>query len=223
MGMLIWGSRGESKDLGPIETRACPTCEKDRPFHLYVNYRLHHIWYLLKWVTQKQYMQLCEVCRRGTEVEKASPLLAKAKGAIPAYHRYSWAILPALFVPIVGVGMMANNDEAARTVELIAAPRPGDTYAVDMSKVLKDGEQKFKYGIVRIKAINGSAIEFQLPKISYNKLTGATGDLGSRANADDYYGTSGLQIPKVDLQQLQDSGAIYRIRRQSLTGAPKAP
>jgi hypothetical protein len=167
----------------------------------------------LKWTTQKQYLQLCEVCRRGTEVEKSSPLLAKAKSAIPLYHRYSWAIIPALLIPGIAAGIMSDGERSTRNAELIAAPRSGDTYVVDMSKLLKDGDQKFKYGVMRIKAISGSTIEFQLPKGTYNKLTGATGDLGSRSNADDYYSNSGLQVPISELKQLQDSGAIHRIRR----------
>lgn len=211
--MLIWGSRGESKDLGQIETKPCPTCEKDRPFHLYVNYRLHHIWYLLKWVTQRQCLQLCEVCRRGAEVDKSSPMQAKAKAAIPFYHRFSWAILPALMVPIVVGGIMADGERGARNAELVAAPRNGDAYVVDMSRLLKDGDAKFRYGVMRINAIKGSNVEFILPKVTYNKVTAATRDLGSRANEDTYFSTSTVQVPRADLKQLQDSGAIHSIRR----------
>jgi hypothetical protein len=211
--MLIWGSRGESKDLGPVETKTCPTCEKERPFHLYVNYRLHHIWYLLKWVTQKQVMQLCEICRRGDAVEKSSPLLAKAKGAIPIYHRFSWALLPALFVPLVAIGIMSDGDRTARNAELMTAPRLGDTYVVDMSKLLKDGDSKFRYGVMRIKAISGSNVEFILPKVTYNKLTAATRDQEVRAGDDNYFSTSAMQVPLADLKQLQTSGAIHSVRR----------
>ena len=212
--MLIWGSRTESKDLGPTETRTCPTCEKERPFHLIVQYRLHHIWYLFKWVTQKQVLQLCDVCRRGTEVDKSSNLLAQAKGAIPAFHRYSWAIIPALIGVATIFGIMENGDRAARHAELIAAPRSGDTYVVDMSKLLRDGDAKFRYGLMRINAVQGASIELALPKVTYNKVTAATKDLSdARERGGEYFSDKAMQVPIADLKQLLDSGAIHSIRR----------
>lgn len=212
--MLIWGSRSESKDLGPIETRSCPTCEKERPFHLFVQYRLHHIWYLFKWVTQKQYLQLCEVCRRGTEVDKSSKLLAQAQGAIPAFQRYSWAIIPALIGVAAIFGIMENGDRSARHAELIVSPRSGDTYVVDMSKLMRDGDTKFKYGLMRINAVQGSDVEFALPKMTYNKVTAATKDLSdARERASEYFGDNAMRVPIADLKQLLDNGAIHSIRR----------
>jgi hypothetical protein len=212
--MLIWGSRSESKDLGPVETKMCPTCEKERPFHLFVQYRLHHIWYLFKWVTQKQSLQLCEVCRRGTDVDTASPLMAKAKGAIPAFHRYSWAIIPALLSVAVIFGIMENGDRSARNAELIASPRSGDTYVVDISKLLRDGDSKFKYGIMRINAVQGASIELALPKVTYNKLSGASKDHSdARQGGTDYFTDKTIRVPVADLKPLLDNGVIQNIRR----------
>ena len=37
--MIIWGSGGKSIDLGQTETRRCSTCEKDRTFKVFLNYR----------------------------------------------------------------------------------------------------------------------------------------------------------------------------------------
>jgi hypothetical protein len=212
--MLIWGSRSESKDLGPVETKACPTCERERPFHLIAQYRLHHIWYLFKWVSQKEYLQLCEVCRRGTAVDKSSPLMAQAKGAIPAFHRYSWAIIPALIGVAAIFGMMESGDRSARNADLIASPRSGDTYVVDLSKLMRDGDSKFRYGLMRINAVQGANIELALPKVTYNKVTAATKDLSdARKGGTDYFSDKSMQVPVADLKQLLDSGAIHSIRR----------
>ncbi len=212
--MLIWGSRTESKDMGPVETKPCPTCEKERAFHLIAQYRLHHIWYLFKWVSQREYLQLCEVCRRGTAVEKASPLMAKAKSAIPTYHRYSWAIIPALIGAMAMVGFAASGDRSARNAELIAAPRSGDTYVVDMSKLLRDGDIKFRYGIMRINAVQGTSVELAMPKVTYNKLSAATKDLGdARQSGTDYFSEKTMRVPVADLKPLLDNGVIHNIRR----------
>ena len=61
--MIIWGSGGGSADLGVAEHRACPTCEKERPFKVLLQYKYAHLYYL-RWVTKKAYFLACDVCHR---------------------------------------------------------------------------------------------------------------------------------------------------------------
>jgi hypothetical protein len=65
--MLVWGSKGEVADLGPQESRHYPACEKERSFRLMLQYRVSHISYIFKWVTEKQYGPVCAVCHRGSK------------------------------------------------------------------------------------------------------------------------------------------------------------
>ena len=96
--MIIWGSGGGGVDLGEGETRPCPTCEKDRPFKVILQYKYAHLYYL-RWVTEKKYHLACDVCHRGWEL-KAEDVEAKLeKNPIPFMTRYGWAFL----VGIVGV------------------------------------------------------------------------------------------------------------------------
>lgn len=213
--MLIWGSRSESKDLGQAETKPCPTCERDRPFHLHVQYRLHHVWYLFKWVTGRQYLRLCEVCHRGTEVPAASLAPAVTKTAVPLYHRFSWALPVPLVAIGVVFGILDDQQRAGRNAELIAAPRSGDLYATDISRLVRGGDDKYRFGVMKIKSIAGANVEFVLPRANYNKITAATRDMSSESvGKPDYFSTSAVQVPIADLKELQDKGVIHSIRRE---------
>lgn len=89
--MIIWGSGGQTLDLGEIEKKACATCEKDRPFKLFLNYRWSHLYYF-RWVTKKQYMLLCDVCRRGWELKAKEIEQKLRKSPIPFMTRFGWTI-----------------------------------------------------------------------------------------------------------------------------------
>jgi hypothetical protein len=95
--MIIWGSGGGAVDLGAADTRACPTCEKDRQFKIILLYKYAHLYYL-RWVTEKKYHLACDVCNRGWELNTAEVESKLEKNPIPFMTRYGWAFL----VGIVG-------------------------------------------------------------------------------------------------------------------------
>ncbi len=101
--MIIWGSGGDSANLGKVETRHCSTCEKDRPFNLVLNYRYAHLYYL-KWVTKKQYHLACDICNRGWELDTKTVEAKLEKSPIPFMHRFGWLFLvvPIVLVLIIG-------------------------------------------------------------------------------------------------------------------------
>jgi hypothetical protein len=44
--MIVWGAKSQVANLGPQASRHCPTCDKERPFHLMLQYTVRHIWYV---------------------------------------------------------------------------------------------------------------------------------------------------------------------------------
>ena len=98
--MIIWGSGGGGADLGVAEHRACPTCEKERPFKVLLQYRYAHLYYL-RWVTSKAYFLACEVCHRGAALDTRAVEARLEKHPIPFMTRYGWTFLlgiPAAFL-----------------------------------------------------------------------------------------------------------------------------
>ena len=98
--MIIWGSGGESADLGQDEQRHCATCEKERPFKIFLQYRYAHLYYL-RWVTEKKYHFACDICRRGLELKAADVELKLEKNPIPFMTRFGWAFLAGTIALIV--------------------------------------------------------------------------------------------------------------------------
>ena len=97
--MIIWGSGGGGADLGQVELRQCPTCDKQRPFKLLLQYRYAHL-YWLRWVTSKKYFVACDVCYRGNEVQAADVEPNLTTNPIPFMTRFGWTFL------VGGVGLV---------------------------------------------------------------------------------------------------------------------
>ncbi|WP_374425047.1 hypothetical protein [Chromobacterium sp.] len=90
--MIIWGSGSGGADLGQVEVRHCATCERDRPFKLFIQYRYAHLYYL-RWVTEKKYHLACDICQRGWELKAADVESMLEKNPIPFMTRFGWAFL----------------------------------------------------------------------------------------------------------------------------------
>ena len=175
--MLIWGSDGETIDLGSVETRRCDTCEKDRQFNLFLQYKYWHIWYLFSWVSKKLYMLLCEVCHRGVEIDSKKIESKLEKNPIPFRRRYGWAFLVALIAILMVWSTIESKTQEANDYAYIKSPSVNDYYVVDFSKIIEKAEQSPMYSIMKIKAVDGESAEFLLPNVWYNLTSGTDKDI----------------------------------------------
>src|SRR5215467_13164356 len=91
--MIIWGSGGDIKDLGVTEPRTCSTCDKERPFKLLLQYKYAHLYWLFRWITEKNYLLACDVCRRGWKLNTADVESKLAENPIPFMTRCGWTFL----------------------------------------------------------------------------------------------------------------------------------
>ncbi len=87
--MIIWGSGGGASDVAPIEHRHCQTCENERPFQLLLHYRYAHV-YFFRWVTERKYHFVCEICRRGWELKASDIEPTLERDPIPFMTRRGW-------------------------------------------------------------------------------------------------------------------------------------
>lgn len=107
--MLIFGSRGNVLDLGEVQTHHCPVCERERPFHIVLQYRYWHLWFLFALVTKKVYSMSCNICGRGTQLKPAEAEQFIGKSPIPFMHRWGLALLVgvvAVFVLLAQIGVI---------------------------------------------------------------------------------------------------------------------
>lgn len=212
--MIVWGSKGEVEVLQAEEHKHCPVCEKERTFMVQLHYKVNHIWYLFKWVTAKQYVKVCEVCQRGEKLISRAVEEKLGKPAIPFMSRWSWAFLVAL---IIGFVIFAEVDGAKRNKEVLAmmaSPMKRDLYVADVASLVKAPDAPVMYGVLRVKNVDGNNIEFDAPRVTYNKLKGATKDMSSGEVIGSEYYEGTIVFTKDELAQLQKGGHIHSIERR---------
>jgi len=213
--MLVWGSKGETRMLEHAEIRFCPACERERTFRLVLGYTVHHVWYLFKWVTGKQYSLQCEVCRRGRVVEARSVESRLGRNPIPAATRFGGAALLALLAAGVTAAVVEGGARQDRTGAFLAAPQRGDLYVMNIASLVKNPESSGMYAVLRVRSASPATVEFDLPNVSYSKPKGAARDVSSgRAQAAEYYGPRSLPVAPAMLQQYRTSGELVSIARR---------
>jgi hypothetical protein len=213
--MIIWGSGGTTKDLGVVETRRCESCEQVRPFKMFLSYRYGHIWYLFKWVQEKQYSLACTVCERGWKLEtrKVEPTLKTQP--IPWGTRYGWLVLIGLVAALIGGGAIAAQVKEHEDLALVAAPRTGDLYVTDLAPLMKHPQAPQMWGLMRIKALTGDDAELEISESSYNVRTGPSHDVSEgKITEAGYFGSATLTLPRAKLQEMRAKRLIAEVIRR---------
>ncbi|MDH0866562.1 hypothetical protein [Mitsuaria sp. GD03876] len=212
--MLIWGSKGAVADLGVQNHHHCATCERERPFKLALQYKIHHLYYLFQWVSSKKYLLVCDVCQRGAELPAKEVEPKLTKHPIPVFQRFSWVLLLGVVAALLLVGKIAADDRGKHVGDYTAAPAAGDLYLIDLNKLT--GESGATYGVIRIKQAADGKLELQMPKVGYNKVRGAQRDIDnpSKVSAPDYFEDKTLTVPQSVVQDWAKQGTIYDIERR---------
>lgn len=211
--MIVWGSKVEVAVLDVNEHKHCPTCERERAFLVQLHYKVSHIWYVFKWVSSKQYVKVCEVCQRGETLATKAVEETFGKPPIPFMARWGWVFLVALIVGIGVYGSVESSNRAGQVQALSVAPRQNDVYVVNVASLMKSPDSSRMYGLLRVKSVNGDNIEFETPRVTYNKVTGATRDLANGKTATPEYFEGALVLTRDDISRLEKDGAIHSIER----------
>ena len=106
--MIIIGTRGKTLNLGLAGHENCPTCETQRPFHRYLDYRYGHLDWVIRVVTEKQYYKLCEICRRGVTLDAKQTEESLGRNPIPWFDRAGLYVVGVGFAAVIGVVIVAN-------------------------------------------------------------------------------------------------------------------
>jgi hypothetical protein len=212
--MIIWGSKGEAVNLGPQASRHCPTCEKERPFHVMLQYTVRHFWYVFKWVTGKQYALVCDVCQRGSQLDAKAVESKLAKSPIPFGTRWGWAFLVGLLA-IAGVFVaMDNSSRNSSRERYVAAPQKGDLYVLNIASLLKAPQSKYMYAVIRVRGVRPDSVEFDVPSVYYSGASGATKDMrDGKVDQPDYYTAAPIVLTRADIARIDQEHAIHSIDR----------
>lgn len=212
--MLWWGASNKFFNLGSVGLRHCPICEKDRNFSTILTYRLHHIWFLIRWITSKTYTVACDVCLHGAAVEPQEIEAAATKHPVPSFDRFGWAFGLGGLALLIGVGGIAANEDTKQNKIYAHTPHVGDIYKLDLARLSSKPEALVMYSAARVKSIKEGVVGLQTANGFYNKRKGVDDDvINGKALEDSYYAELIEAIPVAQIERMTGDGTIWDIER----------
>lgn len=212
--MIVWGAKSEMADLGADASRHCPTCERERPFRLVLQYTARHIWYVFKWVSAKQYASVCTVCQRGARLDARVVESTLSKPPIPFGTRWGWAFLAGMVGIAAVFGAIDDSGRSTSRETYLAAPKVGDNYVVNVASFVKTTHAKYMYGVLRVRAVHADSLEFDAPSFFYTGASGPTRDMREgKLDAPGYFTPTPIVLTRTEIARIHKEHAIHAIER----------
>ncbi|MBB5864580.1 hypothetical protein [Xanthomonas sp. 3058] len=212
--MIIWGSGGDVIPLGAANTANCSQCGQERSFRNVLHYRYAHLWYLFGWVTKKRYLRVCDGCNHTTQLDTKTFEATLGTSPIPAYRRFGGLVLLCLIAALVAFGAYSSAQTSRQDDALLAQPRQGDLYTVDLEAVVPGAFEGHAYGVVKVEQVSGQNVTLAVPAKGYSKWKGAESDArGVTARQPGYYTTDRVEVPLSKLQQLHTGNDLRHVYR----------
>ncbi len=210
--MFVWGSKSGVADLGPQGSRQCPVCERERSFRLMLQYKVSHFWHVFKWVSEKQYAVVCEICQRGEKLATQAVEAKLGKPRIPTGSSRALMLVVAVVVGLYVLGLVSGAGDYQKA--LVASPQKNDLYVVNLAPLQKAPQSLEMYGLLRVRSVDGERVQFDTPTVAYDKLTRAQKDLKNGKLADPAYFTGEpLALSRAELAGMQQRGALKSVER----------
>ena len=214
--MIFFGTRGKTIAGQQVAGPQCPNCQ-GTSFNSFGVQRYFHIYWIPTFPTKKHVGVECTNCKRAMLDSEIPPHMY---GEIRESLFSAGRMLPMwsgamIIAALIGVGMYSAEQDRVQEVAYIEQPALDDYYIVDYTKMFDDADPEYSYGVMRITAVEGDEIAFQLSNYSYNMASGVREDIRQGdARQDDYYGEEEFWFYKASLTEMQDDGTIYSIERK---------
>jgi len=213
--MIFFGSRGKTIQGQVVEGIECPNCD-NKAFITFGVLRYFHLYWIPTFITSKKAGMACTHCKKSLfDKEIPKDLNKEIKGAIftkkktvPMFSGLILLACVALFITY------SAYQERAHSAIYIEQPVVNDVYVFDFTRIYKNSDPKYKYGIMKIKSMNSSEVEFQVGQMGYKNVSGAKKDIRkNKVYADAYYYTKTTYINLFRLKEMKESGIIKYITR----------
>lgn len=214
--MLVWGSGGGHAQIAEAGTGLCANCNAVRPFSFGVNYRYAHIWYIFKWITSRSYVRLCSVCEKGSKVTKAEALAGGVEPKLPGLPRWVWVAIAALIIGLVILGFQSAEETKRRVADMVAHPKTGDVYLLDLANVSSSYSDGHAYGLMKVTTVaKDGGLTVVTANEASDRLSGARKDLRKSDYAADanFDADDPIELSAARVAQLRDAGTFEDIRR----------
>lgn len=212
MFFISWGSRGNIAEVGPAGLRHCTRCEHDSWFTKMVAYRVRHVYWIFRWVTERVPYMICGNC--GAEHGAEEGDYEAAKASIPKWDRLGWLFGVGGIGALVATASVAAAADSAANQTQIAAPQVGDVYETDLAKLLAKPEAPVMFGAMRVVKVSPADVELEIGSTYYTDARGVERDMRDGKTADEsYYGGDHLRVPKASLEKMYADGAVTDVSR----------
>jgi hypothetical protein len=135
MFFISWGKRGKLFNLGSMGQHFCAICQQERGFNLYLTYTVCHIMWVFRWVIDKKYTQACEICNRGQLLDSRELEASLPKNPVSKWDTYGWVAGVGIIALIIISASISSAVHEQQMSAYLAAPRVGDMFSVDFSKM----------------------------------------------------------------------------------------
>ena len=213
--MIFFGTRGKTVTGQQVTGPQCPNCGNN-VFTTFGVQRYFHIYWIPTFPTKKHVGIECSNCKRALiDDEIPSHMVEDIRSS--AFS--SASVLPmfsglAIIAALIGFAFFAGARDRQQEAAYLEQPAINDYYVVDYTKIFDDADPEYKYGVMRVSAVNGDEITFLLSNYAYNLASGVKNDIrNGDASRDDYYSQDGIWFYTADLSAMQKDGTIHSIER----------
>jgi DNA-directed RNA polymerase subunit RPC12/RpoP len=214
--MFFWGTKGKTVSGTVVEGIDCPSCES-KQFNTFGIIRYFHFYWIPTFIISKLSGIECTHCKKtliGKEISKELNQQIKKtvftkKNTLPLYSGLFLIACLALFITY------SINQSGKMQHEYIEQPAMNDIYIVDINDIyVGNVSPGYKYGIMRIKNVSSTQVEFEVSNIAYKKASDARKAINDdEYTATAYYAEESIVVDIRKLAALKESGTIYSIQR----------
>lgn len=212
---ILWGHAYKQRSYGPVGEGECPTCGPAKPFRHRVIYKMRHLWYLARWVTDRRYANQCLTCGYAERVPQKVAQKGFKRPGIPLWDRWGWVGFIGAGAAFVAWAGQADEADHRRYQQMLAQPAVHDLYEIDLAQVMPRPEARVMDSIVRVEQVDAQSVTVRLPKTYYDGLSSELDtamEPGGAARSDSYFSADTLQIDRASLAGMR-GGAIWKVVR----------
>ena len=212
--MLIWGVQPKSAVVAHADEQYCTTCGGERPFSVYLDYTVRHLYYVLRIITGKTYTLACATCGQGDTIDAKQVESTLTKSPIGWFDRFGWTVgVGVILAGIVGIALL-DRQNSAENVDFAGSPRVGDLYVMDLAKGVANPERPQMYTLGRLTQVADGQMTVELARVYFDQERGVRDDISSRKyqNAG-YFADDIVTMPVATIGMMQRDGALIDIER----------
>lgn len=220
--LIIFGNGSGESVLGLQDTESiCESCGSSSKHTANVFYRYAHIFYLMSFVTSREYTDVCPACDHATSLDKAA-VKGKFKDTVPFIRKNGWMLCILAFAAFGALSLLSASDRAERTARIVAAPAVNDMYLANMAQIdgsgyalsdSPDNREKNAFGAMRLIKIEGDRLYFAVSTKAYSKKKGLRRIANSKSENMQFDTSDPLTLSRTDVQSLVQKDIIYEAWR----------